>query len=57
MGDCYIVFVLIYMLNEMDNSDFNSNGLVFRIKSIFFLMFGLKCEINKLVLYKICIIK
>lgn len=46
MGDCYIVFVFIYMLNEMDNNDFNSNGLVFRIKSIFFLMFGLKCEIK-----------
>lgn len=57
MGDCYIVFAPIYMSNEMDNSDFNSNGLVLRIKSIFSLMPGPKCEINKSVSYKICTIK
>lgn len=36
----------MYMSNEMDNSDFNSNGLVLRIKSIFSLMPGPKCEIK-----------
>lgn len=46
MGDCYIVFAPIYMSNEMDNNDFNSNGLVLRIKSIFSLMPGPKCEIK-----------
>lgn len=46
MGDCYIVFAPIYMSNEMDNSDFNSNDLVLRIKNIFSLMPGPKCEIK-----------